>query len=189
MWQIAASGSISLADKLRVLVALVGSIGTNFTVFSALATVLIAALFGANVAMIAYYLRQRRQRVRQAGQTAAATSLGGVASGLFGVGCAACGTFVLSPALTFLGAGGLIALLPFGGEEFGLLGVAMLGLSLVITARKIAQPVTCAVQASEPTGRRRSGGGSYSFFRALAVGTGATKNSKDQVATSRVIER
>jgi hypothetical protein len=143
IWQIAASASIPLADKVQVLTALVGSIGTNFTVFSALSTVAIAVLFGANVAMIAYYFRVRRQIVRQAGQMGAATSLGGLASGFFGIGCAACGTFVLGPALSFIGATGLIALLPFGGEEFGALGVAMLGFSLVLTARKIGEPVTC----------------------------------------------
>ncbi len=52
VWQIAASASIPFADKVNVLTALVGSIGTNFTVFSALSTVAIATLFGANVATI-----------------------------------------------------------------------------------------------------------------------------------------
>src|SRR3546814_1867776 len=51
VWQIAASGSVPLADKVEVLAALVGSIATNFTVFSALSTITIAALFGVNVAI------------------------------------------------------------------------------------------------------------------------------------------
>ncbi len=143
VWQIAASASVPFADKVKVLTALIGSIGTNFTLFSALSTVAIAALFGANVAVMAYYFRARRQFLGQAGQAGTAASLGGLASGFFGVGCAACGTFVLSPALSFVGASGLIALLPFGGEEFGALGVAMLGYSLVLTARKIGEPVAC----------------------------------------------
>ena len=109
--QIVASETIPFADKVKILTALVGSIGTNFTVFSALTTIAIAALFGANVAMMAYYFRSRRQLVSPAGKTGAAASFGGLASGLFGVGCAACGTFVLGPVLAFLGAGGLIALI------------------------------------------------------------------------------
>ena len=145
VWQIVTSGSVPLADKAEILVALIGSIGTNFTIFSALSTIAIAVLFGANVAMIAYYFGMRRQLVRQAGQAGTVASLGGLASGFFGVGCAACGTFVLSPALSFIGASGLIALLPFGGEEFGALGVAMLGFSLVLTAGKIGDPVACPV--------------------------------------------
>ncbi len=155
VWQISASASVPLADKVQVLTALIGSIGTNFTFFSALSTVAIAVLFGANVAMIAYYFRVRRQIVRQAGQVGTAASLGGLASGFFGVGCAACGTFVLSPALSFIGATGLIALLPFGGEEFGALGVGMLGFSLVLTARKIGEPVACPLGPPDETELRQ----------------------------------
>ena len=43
VWQIAASASIPFADKVNVLTALIGSIGTNFTVFSAMSTVFSAA--------------------------------------------------------------------------------------------------------------------------------------------------
>src|SRR5713226_8087583 len=62
--QVAASGSISLADKVRILTALIGSIETNFTLVSGLSTVAIAVLFGANVALLAYYVRLRRQLLR-----------------------------------------------------------------------------------------------------------------------------
>ncbi len=161
VWQISVSATIPLVDKVKVLAALVGSIGTNFTVFSALSTVAIAVLFGANAAMIAYFYLFRRRLVRQAGQAGpagAAASLGGLASGSFGVGCAACGTFVLGPALAFVGAGGLIALLPFGGEEFGALGVGMLGFSLVLTARKIGEPVSCSLEAPDETRPSQPGG-------------------------------
>lgn len=143
VWQITSSTAIPLADKARILAALVGSIGTNFTVFSALSTVSIAVLFGANVAMVAYYLRWHQSLWRQTGQTSIAASLGGLTAGLFGVGCAACGTLVAGPVLTFLGAGSLVAMFPFGGEELGTLGVGMLGLSLVLTARRISIPVAC----------------------------------------------
>ncbi len=177
VWQIATSGSVPLADKVRILVALIGSIGTNFTIFSALSTIAIAVLFGANVAMIAYYFGMRRQLVRQADQTGAAASLGGLASGFFGVGCAACGTFVLSPALSFIGASGLIALLPFGGEEFGALGVGMLGFSLVLTARRIGEPVACPLEppgATEPqepnNDRPRSSRGTSTREPSLSTG-------------------
>lgn len=147
VWQIAISKPIPLTDKLAILVALVGSIDTNFTGFSALSTIAVAALTGANIAMMAYAFRLRQTR-----KEVTAASLSGLASGFLGIGCTACGTLVLSPALTFFGAGTLIALLPFGGEEFGGLGVLMLGLSLVLCARKIALANACQV----PTRIRRS---------------------------------
>ena len=149
VWQIIVSSSVSLPDKVQVLVALVGSIGTNFTVFSALATVAIAVLFGINLAMMMFFLRLRRQFIGQGG---GATSLGGLASGIFGIGCAACGTFVLGPVLSFAGASALIALLPFGGHEFSVLGLGMLGFSLFLIARKIREPLLCAVGAPNEAG-------------------------------------
>ncbi len=99
-------------------------------------------------AMVAYYLNLRKQSVGRTGQAGAATSLGGLASGLLGIGCAACGTFVLGPVLSLVGAGGLIALLPFDGREFGLLGVGILVLSIVLGARKIQEPLVCPLEAN-----------------------------------------
>ncbi len=185
VWQIAASASIPFSDKVNVLTALIGSIGTNFTVFSALSTVAIAALFGANVATIAYFYRLRRQLVSKAGQTGAAASLGGLASGLFGVGCAACGTFVLSPVLSFVGASGFIALLPFGGEEFGVLGVALLGYSLVLTARKIGEPLACLPGTPDKTERRQPSRRPAGLFRALSISLGAPKSPGDRIGVKR----
>jgi len=143
-----------------------------------LSTVAVAALFGANVALIAYYFRVRRRFARQAGQVGAATSLGGLASGFFGIGCAACGTFVLSPVLSFIGAAGLIALLPFGGEEFGALGAAMLGFSLVLTARKIGEPVVCTLEPADEMKLRRPSRRPAGLFRRLAASLGATKSPR-----------
>jgi hypothetical protein len=147
VWHIATSESVPFPDKVKILLALIGSITTNFTILSALSAIAIAVLFGMNVATLAYYIQSRRPLVTRAGQGMTATSLVGLASGLFGIGCAACGTLVLSPALTFIGASTLITVLPFGGEEFGVLGIAMLGLSLVLSARMIGQSITCRTHA------------------------------------------
>ena len=146
VWQIATSSTISIADKTNILAALVGSIGTNFTLFTASLSVAIAALFGTNLAMAAYVLRMRRHMTGYRWRTDGAAGLGGLVSGLFGIGCAACGSIAIAPVLSVMGAGGLIAALPFGGEEFSLLGVALLGLSFVLTARMIARQSVCAFQ-------------------------------------------
>ena len=149
VWQIATSTAIPLADKARIMVALVGSITTNFTVFSAATTTAIAVLFGMNAAVMAYTYVERRRLTSPAMHTGAVASLGGLASGLFGIGCATCGTLLLSPALAFLGLGTFTALLPFGGEESGALGVVILALSLFISAKKIGPPMLCQV-TSQP---------------------------------------
>jgi hypothetical protein len=152
IWQIAVSPSVELLDKAKVLASLVGSITTNFTAFSGLYTIIIAVLFGTNTAMVTYYVRQRMRSKMRMGQAGAATGLGGLASGFIGVGCAACGSFVLGPVLGFVGATSIIAFLPFQGEEFGVLGVVMLGFSIILVARKICEPLACPVAIEEGHG-------------------------------------
>ena len=149
VWQIATSQWLPLADKAKISLALIGSISTNFKIFSASCAIAIDVLFGMNISVLTYAYRERRRLVRQSGQTLTIASLGGLASGVFGIGCAACGTLLLSPALAFLGIGTLVALLPFGGEEFGAVGVGLLSLSLVMSAKKIGQPMLCQV-TSQP---------------------------------------
>jgi hypothetical protein len=102
-------------------------------------------LFGANVAMIVYFLRRTRRRIQ--GVELAAGSLG-IMSGTLGVGCAACGSFLLSTLLSSLGAAGAVALLPLHGGEFGILGVGLLFFSLIVIAKKIAAPAVCILAHS-----------------------------------------
>lgn len=148
VWQIALLGSASLAEKATILIALTGSLVTNFTAFSAFATIVISGLFGANVAAIVYLVRQRHRRSALSGSTNATTSLAGLVSGVVGVGCAACGTLVLGPLLSFMGGATLTSLLPFAGEEFTILGIVLLAASLIVTVRRIAQPVSCDIESA-----------------------------------------
>jgi len=136
------SPTASISDKFNVLIGLLASIQTNFTLFSASYTVGIAILFGINIAMVVYYMRRRTEAIQGKGVI---TSFGGLMSGLFGIGCAACGTLVLAPLLSLVGAGGLVALLPFGGQEFGIAGIGLLGFSVFLTSKKIQDPLICKV--------------------------------------------
>ena len=138
------SSNAAFLQKIKLLFSLTASIQTNFTVFSGFYTVLIALLFGLNLSMIVYFIRQRKTLLKKNG---VATSLGGLFSGFLGIGCAACGTVLLGPLLTFIGAGGLIAMMPLGGEEFGILSIIILSISIYLTAKRIQQPVTCTIKA------------------------------------------
>lgn len=128
--------------KLAFLVSLMSSITTNFTVVSASYTIAIAILFGVNTALLLYYVR----RVQVGGSRfggAGGASLGGLVSGILGIGCAACGTFILSSLLVLIGAGGVLSYLPFGGEEFGFIGVALLLYAGYALIKKIEAPLVC----------------------------------------------
>jgi len=135
--------SASLFQKLKVIFSLFGSIKTNFTVISASYTILIAILFGVNVSMLIYYIKSRKGTIKIKG-SGTGTSLGGLISGIFGIGCAACGTFILSAILGLFGATGIISFLPLGGEEFGIIGVLILVYAIYATAKKIQAPNVCS---------------------------------------------
>lgn len=133
---------IPLTQKLDLPISLLGSIVTNFTLLSASYTIAIAVLFGMNVAMIVYFLRRRVDDVKQAGM---ATGLFGITSGVIGMGCAACGSFLLMSVLSLFGASWILSFLPLGGGEFGILGVILLAASLHMTAKKIQNPAVCRI--------------------------------------------
>jgi len=136
----------AVAEVMSLLWSLYGAIGTNFTLISASYTVLIAILFGINVALLAYYIKRARggSSIRSVSSTGAA-GIGGLVSGAFGIGCAACGTFIFTSVLALFGATGFLAFLPFGGEEFGFLGVGLLIYSIYVLTRKINDPLVCEI--------------------------------------------
>tara|TARA_B100000508_G_scaffold101355_1_gene79799 strand:- start:6422 stop:6970 length:549 start_codon:yes stop_codon:yes gene_type:complete len=136
--------SVSLLEFGLLFVKLYGSPGTNFTFLSATYTVLIAVLFGLQVTLLTYYVRSIRSKITNL-TSVGASGIGGLVSGFFGIGCAACGTFLLSSILVLFGAGGLLAWLPFGGEEFGLIGVGLLLYANHIIVKKINAPLVCAL--------------------------------------------
>ncbi|MEK7603569.1 MAG: hypothetical protein AAB461_00410 [Patescibacteria group bacterium] len=134
------SSSVPLAAKIKIAVSLLGGISTNFSFLSAGYTIAIAALFGVNMAMVIFFLKQSRMRL--AGQDVA-TGFGGIASGILGIGCASCGSFILSAALSSFGAAGALAILPLKGGEFGILSIILLLFSLTAISKRIAAPLVC----------------------------------------------
>lgn len=133
---------IPLSQKLDLPISLLGSIITNFTLLSASYTIAIAILFGINLSMLVYFLRRRVAEVKQGG---IATGIFGIASGVVGIGCAACGSFLLTSILSLVGASWILSFLPLRGAEFGILGVILLSISLYMTAKKIQNPAICKI--------------------------------------------
>lgn len=134
---------IAVSTKLALLLNLLQSIGTNFTIFSAIITIIIAILFGINIAMIAYFIKKRRAVDMQSSGIFA--GIGGIGSGIVGIGCAACGSLVLGNILLLIGAGSIPALLPFKGREFSIISIGLTFTSIVLMGRKITKPPVCDV--------------------------------------------
>jgi len=138
------SNTASLYEKTALVFSLLTSIGTNFTLLSASTVIVIAVLFGIQVSLLVYYIRRVRTGMKIAGT--GASGLGGLVSGMFGIGCAACGTFILTSVLALFGASGLLAFLPFGGEEFGVIGLGLLSYSIYLLLKKIDSPLVCEIK-------------------------------------------
>lgn len=134
------TSSAPLVAKIKVVASLLLGIGTNFSVLSAGYTIAIAILFGVNAAMVTHLVRRSRRNVGKGNILAGG---GGVASGVLGIGCAACGSFLLTAALSSFGAAGALALLPLRGGEFGLISVPLLVVSIALVSKKIAEPLMC----------------------------------------------
>jgi hypothetical protein len=135
------NSNASLIKKINFLFSLFGSIQTNFSAVSASYIIAIAILFGVNVALLVYFIRNKQTSGLVSGATLSIG--GGLISGVFGIGCAACGTFILSSLLGMFGSVGIVSFLPFGGEEFGFLGVGLLVYSIYIISKKINDPLVC----------------------------------------------
>ena len=133
---------IPFSQKIDLPISLLGSIATNFTLLSASYTIIIAILFGINLAMIIYFLRHRITDVKQSG---IATGFFGLTSGVVGMGCAACGSLFLTSALSFFGASWTLSFLPLNGGEFGILGIILLMISLHAIAKQIQNPSVCTI--------------------------------------------
>lgn len=138
------SSTATTIEKVQLLMSLYGGITTNFTVVSALYTILIAILFGVYSALFVYYIRTMQAKNNGA-VSVSALGVGGVVSGFFGIGCAACGTFILTSLLTFGGASTFLTLLPLGGQEFGFLGVGLLVYAIYSLLKKLNQSPVCSI--------------------------------------------
>lgn len=134
---------VSFLQKIDLPISLLGSIATNFTLLSASYTIAIAILFGINLAMIVYFLRRRIAEVKHSG---IATGFFGLTSGVVGMGCAACGSFLLTSTFSLFGASGILTFLPLGGGEFGIFGVILLAVSLHTIAKQIQNHAVCKTQ-------------------------------------------
>lgn len=144
LWfQILSSNTFTLTQKLSFSFSLYGSLFSNFTLLSAVSTIAISVLFGMNIALLVFYIRRRKQLSPKI--TTNAAGFAGLVSGFFGIGCAACGSVIISALLGSAVGGALLLALPLHGAEFGLLGVALLGYSVIQLCKRIADPAVCTI--------------------------------------------
>jgi len=135
------SGTMTLWQKTNLLTSLLGSLQTNFTPLSRTVTFISALLTGVQTSLLVYYMRQTAKLQQSMGMSAL-----GVATSMLGVGCASCGSVVLTSLIGFGSATTVLGILPFRGQEFGFLGITILLFAIGFTVRKINQPFVCEIR-------------------------------------------
>ncbi|PJE74139.1 MAG: hypothetical protein COV02_00125 [Candidatus Terrybacteria bacterium CG10_big_fil_rev_8_21_14_0_10_41_10] len=137
------SSNGSFWEEIKTIVNLLGAFKTNFTAWARVYLVIISVLFGINVSIIIYYIKDKRKKF---GGNATAIGAGGIASGVLGAGCGACGTFAFGSLLSSVGGGWLVSFLPFGGQEIKIFSIALLVFSIYFAAKNSGKPSVCALK-------------------------------------------
>jgi len=138
----ATASAFSLIDKIEIIVSLYAAIGSNTTALSASIIIVISVLFGINLSLFLFIIKRKWRALTT---TETGGSVAGLVSGLLGIGCAACGSLLLTAVLPTTAAG-VLASLPFSGQELGFVGIALIGYSCWSLAQTAGRPAgTCAV--------------------------------------------
>jgi hypothetical protein len=137
------TGSSTLLQKLHFIWSFYGAIETSHTVYSASVAFLVAILSGINIALLAHYTKRVKSATKGFKRVHSGSCLGLIV-GFLGVGCAACGSVILTAILATIGAGGLLLALPFQGAEVGVLALLMLLTSNYFLIKNINDPLVCS---------------------------------------------
>lgn len=139
LFSVWADASVTLPDKLALPLSLLPSIATNFTLLSASYTVVIAILAGINAVLIVHLIKTRGVL----GRSAIFGLSGGLFTGTLGLGCAACGSIILTSLIGTVGGISLLTLLPLRGGELGIIGALLLSYSTYLLAKQVSKPLVC----------------------------------------------
>ena len=135
------SNLFSFFEKLKLYVNAFVNLGANFTSWTLVVTIFISVFTAMNVTFIVYFIKRRIALQRISG-----LGVFSIIFGLFGVGCSACGSVLLSSVLGITTATALMGYLPFNGKEIGIIAIIILAISNYIILYKIKNPPVCKIK-------------------------------------------
>jgi len=139
------SDAFSSSQKIGIISSVFGSLQTNFTPLSRITTVLVSLLFAINLSFFTFYFLRAAKLNKEAG-----IGSSGFLLGLIGIGCASCGSVILTSFLGVATTAGFIGVLPLKGAEFGLLSIFLLAISIYFLSKKIKDPLVCNAKPATP---------------------------------------
>ncbi len=132
----------SISSKANILWNSLWFLKTNFTLLTRTITIAVVVLTGVNMSVLVYYMRRRI-----AFDYGSGSGIIGTLSGFFGVGCASCGSVILSSIVGLGTSVSILGLFPLKGAEFGILGIVIIVFSINLILKKIQNPGICKIQS------------------------------------------
>ena len=114
-------------------------ITSTFTTSTLILATLGSFLGGINLSLAYTYMRLRGEVILKSGLYSGF----GLFFAFVGIGCAACGTALLSVILGFFGFSAMLELLPYQGLEIGYIGLIILSIATYVLAKKVSAPNVC----------------------------------------------
>ena len=130
-----------LTAKVKILGGLLLYFRYNGSITGQILFILISFFSGINVALAAYYFKTKIHQDRAAGIGAI-----GIIGGLFGVGCGACGSVLLTSVIGIGASTQITGILPLAGLEFSIIALAILIFSTLYIGDKITSPPVCKIK-------------------------------------------
>lgn len=139
--QVMMGNVMNTQEKITLLGSLLGSLETNFTTVSRSLLIISSVLTGMQVALVTYFIRQRTKVQQTVGM-----SFVGTVFNLLGIGCASCGSVIISSFLGISTMALIVGGLPFKGQEFSVIGILVLLFAMKQTVNKINSPEACVIK-------------------------------------------
>jgi hypothetical protein len=131
--------SLNFSRQLSLATATIFDIGNAFTVSTMILATLGSLLAGINLALAYVYMKTRGELLLKSGLYSGI----GLVLALLGIGCAACGTALLSLVLGFFGFSTMLSVFPYQGQEIGYIGLIFLLIATYFLSRKVSAPNVC----------------------------------------------
>lgn len=137
----ATSDIFTTSQKVGIISSTLGGLQTNFSLLSIFLTVLVAFLFAINSSFLVFYLLRAARLSKEAG-----IGTSGFILGMIGIGCASCGSVILSAFFGIGATAAFVGILPLKGQEFAILSILLFSVSIYLLAEKIKDPMLCRVK-------------------------------------------
>ncbi len=132
------SNIFTFSEKIGIITSTLGGLQTNFSLLSRSLTVLVSFLFAINTSFLVFYLLRSARISKSTG-----LGISGFILGLIGIGCATCGSVILTALFGIGATAGFIRYLPLKGQEFGIISIVILSFSIHLLAKEIKDPLVC----------------------------------------------